>query len=215
MAATCQAAAAAVAKPYGGAVLITSRPGGCFVDKGNPNQVYFNTNATGAAFANAQPLCVFGAPACACLCVYSFGVLAVCSIYVLTAGDRGDFVSTDALNGAALTPAVVRHVCAATYATNAANTNACEAGYSKITDPTTCRAAAAFLGTPYGNGISSTIQPSGCYLGGLGPMVYLNTHPTGGASLSAQPLCQFGASPQPPSPSTPQGYAVGGVPGAE
>jgi hypothetical protein len=61
-AATCQAAAAAVLKPYGKSETHPSRPGGCFLDNGNPSKVEFNTNATGAAFVNAQPLCRFGAP---------------------------------------------------------------------------------------------------------------------------------------------------------
>jgi hypothetical protein len=95
-AAMCQAAAAALSKPYGGAVPHTQRPGGCFLDTGNPNQVYFNTNAAGTAFANAQPLCRFGAPRVR-LCVYSFRVLTVCSIYVLAVCARGDAFSTDAV----------------------------------------------------------------------------------------------------------------------
>ncbi len=96
----------------------------------------------------------------------------------------------------ALTPAVVR--CAATYATNAANTNACPAGYSKITDVTTCRAAAAFLGTPFGSVFGSSSKPSGCYLGTVNnPTVYLNTDPTGAADADAQPICRFGVPSQP------------------
>jgi hypothetical protein len=88
-------------------------------------------------------------------------------------------------------------VCAATYATNAANTNACPAGYSKITDVTACRVAAAFLGTPYGNSNSLPTKPSGCYLNTVSdPKVYLNTHATGAAAADAQPLCLlFGAPP--------------------
>ncbi len=67
VATTCQAAAAAVGKTYGTSETHVSRPGGCFLDSGNPSKVDFNTNATGAAFVNTQPLCRFGAPACACL----------------------------------------------------------------------------------------------------------------------------------------------------
>ncbi len=61
-AAECKAAAEAIGKPYGGAVAHTFRPSGCFFDTGTPSKVDFNPNPTGAAFANAQPLCVFGAP---------------------------------------------------------------------------------------------------------------------------------------------------------
>ena len=116
-------------------------------------------------------------------------------------GARGDAFSTDAVNGAALTPAVVRHACAATYATNDANTNACAAGYSKITDNTRCHAASAFLGTPYGNGNILPAKPSGCFLSTVGnPTVYLNNHATGAAAADTQPLCLlFGVPPQPPS----------------
>jgi hypothetical protein len=59
--ATCEAAAAAVVKPYGTRETHSQRPGGCFFDTAE-DKVYFNTNATGAAFSNAQPLCLFGAP---------------------------------------------------------------------------------------------------------------------------------------------------------
>jgi hypothetical protein len=89
MEATCRAAAVFVGKVYRKSELHISRPGGCFFDTGNPNKVYLNPNATGAAFANAQPLCqVAGAPR-ASLCVYS--------CRVLTAGARGDVFSTDAV----------------------------------------------------------------------------------------------------------------------
>jgi hypothetical protein len=118
---TCQAAAAAVGNPYGGAAAHISRPGGCFLDTGNPSKVDFNLNATGAAFAFAQPLCRFGAPRVRG-CVYSFRVLTVGSIYVLAGCSHGDVFSTAALNGATLTPAVVRHVCAADYVYGTADT---------------------------------------------------------------------------------------------
>jgi hypothetical protein len=88
------------------------------------------------------------------------------------------------------------------YATNAANTNACPAGYSKITDATTCRVAAAFLGTPFGSVFTSSTKPSGCYhLSTVSdPKVSLNKDPTGAAAADAQPLCLlFGVPPQPPS----------------
>jgi hypothetical protein len=99
-------------------------------------------------------------------------------------------------------PAVVRHVCAATYATSAANTDACPAGYSKITVATTCKAAAAFLGTPYNDfSVVSLERPSGCSLSTVNnPTVYLNNDATGAAAATAQPLCLlFGVPPQPPS----------------
>jgi hypothetical protein len=85
---TCQAAAAAIAKTYGTSETHVSRPGGCFLDTGT-SKVDFNTNATGAAFVNAQPLCRFGASLRARLCVYPFRVLAVCS--------HGDAFSTNAV----------------------------------------------------------------------------------------------------------------------
>ncbi len=118
-------------------------------------------------------------------------------------GARGDAFSTDALNGAALTPAVGRHVCAATYATNAASTNACPAGYSKITDITTCRAAAKALGTTYAGGNSLSTKPSGCYRSTVTQaatsFVYLNTDATGAADRDSQPVCKVtGTPPQPP-----------------
>ncbi len=93
------------------------------------------------------------------------------------------------------------HARAVDYVLVTASTNACPAGYSKITDATTCRVAAAFLGTPYGNGNTLSTKPSGCYLGTVSdPRVYLNNHPTGAAAADAQPLCLlFGVPPQPPS----------------
>ena len=96
---------------------------------------------------------------------------------------------------------MVRHLCAATFATNAANTNACAAGYSKITDDTTCKAAADFLVKPYGSNallpFSLPSFPSGCYLDTAKSTVFLNTHPTGAAASTAQPLCKVTGAPPP------------------
>ncbi len=98
------------------------------------------------------------------------------------------------------------HACAATYATNAADTNACPAGSSKITTEATCAAAAAFLGRTYSGFVSSPLFPSGCYLDTTAApvaFVRLNKDPTGSAASVAQPLCRvIGAPP----PCTPQGY---------
>ncbi len=95
------------------------------------------------------------------------------------------------------------HACAAEYVLGPANTNACPAGAAKITDDTTCRAAAAFLGKPYGSVFALSSKPSGCilrYLTFNAPMVYLNTDPTGGAASDAQLLCKGTGAPfQPPS----------------
>jgi hypothetical protein len=78
MEATCRAAAVFVGKVYRRSELHVSRPGGCFFDIGDV-KVDFNTNATGASVASAQPLCqVAGAPR-ARGCVYSFRVLTVYS----------------------------------------------------------------------------------------------------------------------------------------
>ncbi len=70
---TCRAAAVFVGKVYRNSELHVSRPGGCFFDTGDVN-VYFNTNATGDAFVNAQPLCRFSAPR-ARACVHSLCVV--------------------------------------------------------------------------------------------------------------------------------------------
>jgi hypothetical protein len=101
------------------------------------------------------------------------------------------------------------------YATNAANTNACPAGYSKITEVTTCKAAAAFLGRMFSGAFTSLLFPSGCYLRNLDTavaFVYLNADPTGAANPTAQPLCLFGVLPQPPSAEHLRDNTVGGVP---
>ncbi len=59
---TCQAAATFLGTNYGGSVTHVARPDSCFLDIGNPYQVYFN-DVSGFAFDNAQPLCkVTGAP---------------------------------------------------------------------------------------------------------------------------------------------------------
>ncbi len=172
----------------------TSRPGGCFLDTGNPSKVDFNSfnpSAAGAASVNAQPLCRFGASLRARVRVYSFRVTRCGCSRGRIQYWRGD--------GAALTPAVVRHACAATYATNDANTNVCAAGYAKIMTEATCEAAAAFLGKPYGSVFALSSKPSGCilrYLTFNAPMVYLNTDPTGGAAAAdAQPLCKGTGAP--------------------
>ncbi len=98
---------------------------------------------------------------------------------------------------------------------NAANTNACPAGSSKITTEATCAAAAAFLGRTYGGFSSSPLFPSGCYLDNTaapGAFVRLNVDPTGAAASVAQPLCLgTGAPPATAASRTPTGYAVGGV----
>jgi hypothetical protein len=188
-AAECEAAAAAVEKPYSGALSKPLRPSGCFLDTGNPSKVDFNQNPTGTAFANAQPLCVFGAPrVCA--------PRVCCVLTGCIQSRRGD--------GAALTRAVVRCSCAATYATSFAKTNVCLAGSVKITMQATCEAAAAALGKFYASSpVSRRDRPSGCFLipDGLRGLVYFNTHATGAAFTSAQPLCYVtGAPPQPPPP---------------
>ncbi len=111
-AATCEAAAAAVGKPYGGGFSQAIRPSGCFLDT-STSKVDFNPNAIGAAASTAQPLCLFGAPR-ARVCVYSVCVLSACA--------RGDVFSSGAVTARALAPAVVRHVCAADYVYGTADT---------------------------------------------------------------------------------------------
>ncbi len=106
----------------------------------------------------------------------------------------------------------VAHACAADYVLGASNTNVCPAG-SKISMEVTCRVAAGFVGKPYGGNTSFSYFPSGCYLNTAAAFVYLNTHPTGNAAASAQPLCKgTGAPPQPPPRAHLQGDTVGGVP---
>ena len=97
---------------------------------------------------------------------------------------------------------------------NEADTNACPAGSSKITDFTTCQTAAAFLGRMFsGSSIFSSLYfPSGCYLSYLNAAissVYFNNDPTGKAVPSSQPLCRVtGAPPATAASRTPTGYAV-------
>ncbi len=92
-------------------------------------------------------------------------------------------------------------MCAADYVLGPASTNACRAGYSKITTEVTCRVAAGFLGKPYGGNTSFSAYPSGCYLNTAVGSVYLNTYPTGGTAARAQPLCLGTGAPfQPPPP---------------
>ncbi len=58
MEAACQAAAAAVGKPYNGTEVQTLRPRWCYLDTGNNiSQVYLNIHPTGGASPGAQPLC--------------------------------------------------------------------------------------------------------------------------------------------------------------
>ncbi len=86
------------------------------------------------------------------------------------------------------------HACAADYVLGTANTNACPAGAAKITDLSTCPAAAVAVGKPNGGAFSQALNPSGCYLDtGIPSKVYLNTNATGAASPLARPLCVFGA----------------------
>jgi hypothetical protein len=186
-AAECIAAAMAVGKLYGGAFSEPLRPSGCFLDTGD-GKVYFNPSAPGAVFASAQPLCVFGAPRVCCV------------LTGLIQKRRGD--------GAALTRAVVRCSCAATYATSFAKTNVCLAGSVKITMQVTCEAAAAALGKQYASSaVDRSDRPSGCFVTS-GGLVYFNTDSTGGTFATAQPLCYVtGAPPQTAAahPNTPQG----------
>ncbi len=83
---------------------------------------------------------------------------------------------------------------AATYALNAAGTTTCPQGYSKITDVSTCAAAAKFLGKPSGATATSSTAPTGCILTAVGD-VWLNTHPTGAANPNTQPLCHVTGAP--------------------
>ncbi len=95
---------------------------------------------------------------------------------------------------------MVRYVRAGTYATNAANTNACPAGYSKITTAATCQAAAGLIGKTYSSSVDQSDRPSGCYFFDslVGAIVRLNTHLTGGADPNSQPLCKgTGVAPTP------------------
>ena len=101
-------------------------------------------------------------------------------------------------------------LCAADYVLGPANTNACPAGYSKITDVTTCEAAAIAVAKPYSQSYLSSTKPSGCYLGLVIQAVYINPHPTGAAAADAQPLCK-GTGAQPPRAHL-RGAPWGGVP---
>ncbi len=58
--AECQKAAGAAARPYGGAVIVTGLPAGCFWLRVGVGSFFFN-NAVGRSNANAQPVCA-GAP---------------------------------------------------------------------------------------------------------------------------------------------------------
>jgi hypothetical protein len=94
---------------------------------------------------------------------------------------------------------------------NDADTNVCPAGSAKITDVTTCKAAAAFLGRMFSgfDFFSSPYLPSGCYLSYPDIATYLNGNATGAAAINAQPLCRVtGAPPATAASRTPTGYAV-------
>ncbi len=99
-------------------------------------------------------------------------------------------------------------MCAAPYAMNDADTNACPTGSAKITTEATCEAAAVFLGTPY-KGLTllftRSSRPSGCYVfqPPSPPTVWFNPDPTGASLLNAEPLCFVTGAPP---PCTLQGY---------
>ena len=57
---TCAAAAASIQKTYAGNKAAADWPSGCYWQT-NENNVYLNLHPSGAATANAQPLCASGA----------------------------------------------------------------------------------------------------------------------------------------------------------
>ncbi len=91
----------------------------------------------------------------------------------------------------------------AAYVRGAQGTNVCPTNSAKISDVTTCAAAASVDVTDVTTD-AYAYYPSGCFLSGynrrghLGhsSSVYLNTHATGAASSDAKPLCA-GAHPRP------------------
>ena len=58
---TCAAAAASIQKTYAGNKAAADWPSGCYWQT-NEKNVYLNLHPSGAATANAQPLCASGAP---------------------------------------------------------------------------------------------------------------------------------------------------------
>jgi hypothetical protein len=82
-------------------------------------------------------------------------------------------------------------VCAAVFATNTAGTNSCPAGYAKIGDEPTCRAAATFVGKTYGSTQAYSAFLSGCFLLTVSDgHVNLNIDPAGAENPGGvQPLC--------------------------
>ena len=78
---------------------------------------------------------------------------------------------------------------------NAANTNVCRSGYSKIADVPTCSAAAKALGKTYVNFETNSFYPSGCYNTASNGQVVLNLDPTGAADPGYQPLCKITGEP--------------------
>jgi hypothetical protein len=113
---------------------------------------------------------------------------------VLTGNSSGYCFGSASALCVVITAYALAHARAADYVLGTANTNACPAGAAKITDLSTCPAAAAALGKPYGGAFSQALNPSGCFLDTGNPSkVYLNTNATGAASPLARPLCVFGA----------------------
>ena len=81
------------------------------------------------------------------------------------------------------------------YDLNAANTNVCRPGYSKIADVQTCSAAANFFGKTYVNYETNSFYPSGCYNTASNGQVVLNLDPTGTADPGYEPLCKITGKP--------------------
>ena len=90
-------------------------------------------------------------------------------------------------------PSFVMRVRAGKLAWGAANTNACPAGSSVITDAAQCQAAAATAGKTWYGSDSWSSYPRGCYGYTGNSAVWLNTHPTGAAHPYDQPLCAVAA----------------------
>ncbi len=84
--------------------------------------------------------------------------------------------------------------CAGPLAWGKFSSSDCPAGSYRITDAAQCQAAAMATWNYWADSANKPDVPRGCIYTVDGD-VYLNTHPTGGASPSGRPLCAVGAAP--------------------
>ncbi len=90
--------------------------------------------------------------------------------------------------------------CAGAYASGAAGSNECPAGFVRIVTEAACRTAVTAAGKtlPPTFVMTNSARPPGCYYGSISSYAYFNTHAVGAGDSGSQLLCAAVTTGAPP-----------------